>query len=592
MLAEAPAEARIAALEAELYAARRCIVLQTEMRTRAEKAAAAVPATSVPSAVKVSSTALLGLPDAATEEYHARWCEAAAENVDLRVETAQLKEQLDEALSVVETVAEIDTLQAEFDGICDSIPEMQEAVCKSLEASLVAKQAREEAEITLQHKENAFGVIREAMEETTRELEASCEEKQAQIELLTQRVSELELSMAHAELSLEQDGETRATMEAAITAHEADIVTLHASLASSMAKAKEAEEDRSMAAASLKTKEAFFQGITAEMKSLKAKLTKQGEDLTAGAVALEAAQQKHSDEKAGLEFDVSSSQDLLEQANAKHASVVKMGMETMSQMEATFKEELGALETQRDGAQGDLKAKTEEASAAGAQLAAALLEVEARESTVAALEARLSHAAEEADDAKDAVAQQGEDAAEMMDCLRQQYEGLVMKREEELTVAADHTTAAAQRLLASEKAANAAMEQVAEAVREKDERARQAKERVGQLDSQLIDVRRELAAARDSHAKAEEAALARYQKEFKTSHAAQASLEQQILSSKSKAEKSVKILEDNLKNAENEVDELDEMVNNAYGILKKHPRVLQENTSLQLLFKALERDNN
>ena len=33
------AEARIATLEAELYAARRCIVLQTELRHRAEKAA-------------------------------------------------------------------------------------------------------------------------------------------------------------------------------------------------------------------------------------------------------------------------------------------------------------------------------------------------------------------------------------------------------------------------------------------------------------------------------------------------------------------------------------------------------------------------
>lgn len=65
----------------------------------------------------------------------------------------------------------------------------------------------------------------------------------------------------------------------------------------------------------------------------------------------------------------------------------------------------------------------------------------------------------------------------------------------------------------------------------------------------------------------------------------------QLAANKQRTEKRVGILEDNLHNAEAEVDELDEMLTNCYGILAKHPRVLQENTSLQLLFNALERND-
>ena len=142
------AEARIAALEQELYAARRCIVLQTEMlsRLRAEKMVAEAKLSSGDDAAtenpaQTHTEMLLGMPDTVTEEYHARWCEATAENVDLRAETASLKNQLDEALSIVETVAEIDSLQGEFDEICQELPQMQEAVCRALEEKVVAEQA-------------------------------------------------------------------------------------------------------------------------------------------------------------------------------------------------------------------------------------------------------------------------------------------------------------------------------------------------------------------------------------------------------------------------------------------------------------------
>ena len=66
-----------------------------------------------------------------------------------------------------------------------------------------------------------------------------------------------------------------------------------------------------------------------------------------------------------------------------------------------------------------------------AQLDAGRLEIEARDATVANLETRLAHVTGEMEEARADIVQQGEDAAEMLDTLREQYEGLVMKREEE-----------------------------------------------------------------------------------------------------------------------------------------------------------------
>ena len=65
----------------------------------------------------------------------------------------------------------------------------------------------------------------------------------------------------------------------------------------------------------------------------------------------------------------------------------------------------------------------------------------------------------------------------------------------------------------------------------------------------------------------------------------------QVATLKQKSEKQRQILEANLKNAEAEVDELDELINNCYGILKQHPKVLAENTSLQVLFSAIAKQS-
>ena len=50
------------------------------------------------------------------------------------------------------------------------------------------------------------------------------------------------------------------------------------------------------------------------------------------------------------------------------------------------------------------------------------------------------------------------------------------------------------------------------------------------------------------------------------------------------------VLEENLQNAEAEVDELDETLANCYGVLKSLPHVLNENRSLQILFTAMEQN--
>ena len=77
------------------------------------------------------------------------------------------------------------------------------------------------------------------------------------------------------------------------------------------------------------------------------------------------------------------------------------------------------------------------------------------------------------------------------------------------------------------------------------------------------------------------------EKQEAANKATQETHQAQLTHVKEKAAKREKILEGNLKNAEAEVDELDETINKVYDTLKAHPKVLEQNTGLQLMFNGL-----
>ena len=87
----------------------------------------------------------------------ARWCNATAENTSLQAECELLRHQLDEALDLVlftpdfvlngvsccldqvQSVAEIDGLQASFDEVCNSTVELEKSLCHAMEDQVSAE---------------------------------------------------------------------------------------------------------------------------------------------------------------------------------------------------------------------------------------------------------------------------------------------------------------------------------------------------------------------------------------------------------------------------------------------------------------------
>jgi len=552
--------------------------------------------------------------DIAAELYCQRWHDAMADNIGLRMEVTLLHQRLDEALSLVDEMHQVDSMHSCFEQVCNQIAAERPSLQKAAEC--VATSERKAQEMERRCEEQCA-----ALNKTNQELEqnraASIRSKEQFIQL------EKMLAAEQSELCHTKAVETDIRENLEQTQHKLS-ESLQRIVASDEATVR-SEKLRRDAEASLKTKEMYFQSVEMQIKKMDRDLATKTQALECAEVDLKNLQARHDKCLAALEHETSQRQESKRKLQGMEIQVV------MDQI-------LNGVEMHQ------LREQAMQSHCTNEQLSQ---ELHATKAMLGVLKAEHDEQIKSLQgEHTNKLKTQEDEALSMFENMREQFERNHMHQEERLTKLGDSMNAITTQLNISQEAEEISCEQISSLQSQLDEmlQARRTGDAEKKAEHSAIEnVFREFGippvppqdvvtllrtnlqlevtlAERDAQLQDERNITKTLRHQIKdlhrvkcqTQHASE-ELEQklgaaelhcrnlekqleeaqhQVAASRAKSEKRLKIMESNLKNAEAEVDELDDLLGNCIAILKQHPCVLQENASLQVLFTALSQDRH